>query len=101
MKKYKLRNNTKKKSELQRIYNCKIDPRGNEIYSDKAIFNIEGGSQGGTHWTCFKIKDNKSNYFNSFGGQPDKNLLTQLPKPIKYHNYKIPDINSKLSGSYC
>ena len=27
---------------------------------------------GGTHWTCFIKKDNKSYYFDSFGAQPDK-----------------------------
>ena len=55
---------------------------------------------GGTHWTCFIVKDNKSFYFDSFGGQPDKYLLNQLPKPIIYHKYKIQDINSKLCGPY-
>ena len=56
---------------------------------------------GGSHWVCFIIKDNKSYYFDSFGGQPDKFPLNQLPKPIIYHNYKIQDIISKLCGSYC
>ena len=56
---------------------------------------------GGTHWTYFIIKHNKSFYFDSFGGQPNKILLNQLPKPIIYHNYKIQDINSRLCGSYC
>ena len=56
---------------------------------------------GGTHWTCFYIKDNKSYYFDSFGGNPDKFLLQQLPKPIIYHNFKIQHINSMLCGSYC
>ena len=56
---------------------------------------------GGTHWICFIVKDNKSYYFDSFGGQPDKFLLEQIPKPIKYYNYKIQDINSKLCRSYC
>ena len=56
---------------------------------------------GGSHWTCFYIKDNKSYYFDSIGGQPHIFLLKQLPKPMLYHNYKIPGINSKLCGSYC
>ena len=56
---------------------------------------------GGPHGTCFVVKDNKSYYFESCGGQPDKFLLKKLPKPIIYHNYKIQDINSKLCGSYC
>ena len=43
----------------------------------------------------FIIKDNKSFYFDSFGGSPDKFLLKQLPKPIIYHNFKIQNINSQ------
>ena len=54
---------------------------------------------GGSHWTGLIIKDKKSYYFGSFGGQPDKFLLNQLPKPIIYHNYKIQEINSKLCVS--
>ena len=101
MKKHKLKNNTMNESELQRVYNYPIYPRGSKIYSNKVFVNIDNGSQGGTHWTCFYIKDNKSYYFDSFGGQPDKFLLKRLLKPIIYHNYKIQDINSKLCGSYC
>ena len=58
------------------------------------------GSQGGTHWTAFYIKKNKSSYFDLFAGQSDKVLLNQLPKPIIYHNHKVQDKNSKLYGSY-
>ena len=101
MKKYNLKNKTMNESELQRIYNYPIYPRDFKIYSDKGFLNIDNGSQGGTHWTCFLVKDNKSFYFDSFGGAPDKFLLKKLPKPIIYHNYKIKDINSKLCGSYC
>ena len=56
---------------------------------------------GGTHWVSFLVKNNKSYYFDIFGGQPDKFLLNHLSKLITYHNYKIQDINSKLCGSYC
>ena len=101
MKKYKLKNDTMNESESQRVYNYPIYPRDNKIYSDKGFVIIDNGSQGGGHWTCFAVKDNKSFHFDSFGGQPDKFLLKQLPKPIIYHNYKIPNINSKLCGSYC
>ena len=88
-------------SQLQKIYNYPIYPRDSKIYSNKGFVNIDNGSQGGTHWNCFILKDNKSYYFDSFGGKPDKFLLKQLPKPIIYHNYKIQDIYSKLCGSYC
>ena len=87
--------------QLQKIYNYKIYPRDSKIYSDKGFANIDNGSLGGSHWTCFIVKIKKSFYFESFGGQPDKFLLKQLPKPITYHKYKRQDINSKLCGSYC
>ena len=89
-----------KESQLQKVYDYPIYPRDSKIFSDKEFVNIDNGSMEGTHWTCFIIKDDKSYYFDSFGGQLDKFLLKQLPKPIIYHNYKIQDINSKLCGSY-
>ena len=88
-------------SEQQRIYNFPIYPRDSKIYSDKGFVIIDNGVQGGTHWTAFYVKDNKSYFFDSFGGKPDNFLLKQLPKPIIYHNHEIQDINSKLCGSYC
>ena len=101
MKKYNLKNNTMNQLQLQKVYNYPIYPRDSKIYSDKGFVNIDDGRMGGSHWTCFIVKDNKSYYFDSFGGQPDKFLLKSLPKPIIYHNYKIQDINSRLCGSYC
>ena len=59
IKKYKLKNDTMNESELQKIYNYPIYPRHSKIYSDKGFVNIDDGSQGGTHWTCFIVKDNK------------------------------------------
>ena len=88
-------------SELPRIYNYHIHPRDSKSYSDKGLVNIDDGSQGESHWTCLIVKDNKSYYFDRFGGQPDKFLLNQLTKPIIYHNYKIQDINSRLCDPCC
>ena len=101
MKKYNLKIDTMNESQLQRVYNYTIYPRDSKIYSDRGFVNIDDGFRGGSHWTCFLVKDNKSYYFDSFGGAPDKFLLKQLQKPIIYHNYKIQDINSRLCGSYC
>ena len=101
MKKYNLKDDTMNESELQRVYNYPIYPPDSKIYSDKGFVNIDNGSMGGSHWTCFLVKNNKSFYFDSFGGSPDKFLLNQLPKPVFYHNYKIQHTNSKLCGSYC
>ena len=76
-------------------------PETRKHIQTKDFVNIDSGCMGGSHRTCFIVKDNKSFSFDPFGGQPDKFLLEQLPKPIIYHNYKIQDINSKLCGSYC
>ena len=64
MKKYKLKNDTMNKSDLQKNYNYNICPRDSKIITDKGFVNIDNGSQGGTHWTCFIVKDNKSYYFD-------------------------------------
>ena len=101
MKKYNFKNDTMNESQLQKVYNYPIYARDSKIYSDRGFVNIDNGSQGGSHWTCFIVKDNKSYYFDSFGGAPDIFLLNQLPKPKIYHNYKIQHVNSKLCGSYC
>ena len=100
-KKYKLKNNNLKESDLQRVYDYHIDPRNLDIYSDKGFVNIDNGQMRGTHWCPFYVKNNKSLYFDSFGGNPDKLLPNQLPKQILYHKYNLQDINSKLCGSYC
>ena len=98
--KKKLKNDTMNESQLQRVYNYPIYPRDSRIYSDEGFVNTDDGTMGGSHWTCFKVKDEESFFFDSFGGTPDKFLLNQLPKPIIYHNYKIHDISSQLCGSY-
>ena len=93
MKKNNLKKDTMNESQLQRVYNYPIYPRDSKIYSSKGFINIDDGSMGGSHWTAFYVKNNKSFYIDSFGGQPDKFLLKQSQKPIIYHNYKIQDIN--------
>ena len=95
-KKYNLQNDTRNESQLQKVYNYPIYPRDSKKYSDKVFANIGGYYNGGSHWCAYYVKDNKSYYFDSFGATPDTFLLNQLPKPIRYHNYKIQDINSRL-----
>ena len=92
---YNLKNDTLNESQLQKYSNYPFYPTDSKIYSDKGFVNEDNGSMGGTHWTCFYIKGNKSYYFDSFCVQPDKFLLNQLPKPIIYHNYNKLDIVSQ------
>ena len=84
--KYKVRNDTMNKSHLQKINNCPIYTRDSNFYSERGFVNIDNGNVGGSQWTSFIVRDNKSISYDSFGGQPDKFLLEQLPKPIIYHN---------------
>ena len=101
MKKYNLKNDAMIESELQRNYKYPINPRGSQRISDKEFVNFDDGSMGGSHLVCFIVKDKKSFYYDSFGGQLDKILLKQIPKPIIYHIYETQGIYFKLCGSYC
>ena len=99
MNKYNLRDQTMSDSELQKVYNYKIYPRDSKIITKKGFINIDDGSQRGTPWICVYIKDDKSYYFDAFGGNLDKFIQQQLLKPIIYHNFKIQNINSQLCGT--
>ena len=84
LKKQNMKVSTMNESDLQRVYLYPIIPIGSKIYSDKSFVDIDDGSMGGFHWISFYIKDNKSYHFDSYGRQPYKFLLNQLPKPIIY-----------------
>ena len=86
---------------MKKVYYDAIHPRDSKITTNKRFVNIDNGQMGGNHWTCFSIKDRKSFYFDSFGGQPDKFLPNKLSKLITFLSYKIEDINSRLCGTYC
>ena len=70
----------------KKSYTYPINPRDSKIYSDNGFVNIDNGSMGGPHWTCFIVKDNKSFYSDSFGVSPNNFLFNQLPQPKIYHN---------------
>ena len=80
-----MKNDTLNETDLQRVYNYPVYPRDSKFYSDKGFVSIDNGSQDGSHWSAFTVEHNKSYYFDSFGGAPDKFLLDQLPKPVIYH----------------
>ena len=85
---YKLKHDIITESDSQRFSNYFIYPSDSKMYSDKGLTNKDNGSQCDTHWRCFIMEDGKSNYFDSFGIQPNKFLLIQKPKPIVYHKYE-------------
>ena len=101
LKKYNLKDDTMNNSQIQKVCNYPIYSRDSKIFSDRQFANLDNGVRGGSHGCAYYVKDKKSYYLHSSGGQLDKFLLDQLNKPITYHIYKIKDINSKLCASNC
>ena len=56
---YNLKNDSLNESQLQSVFIYPIYPRDSKIYSDKGFVNIDNGSMGGSHWTCFIIKQHQ------------------------------------------
>ena len=75
LKKYNVKNDTVNESEIQIVYNFPMYRRASMKTADEIFVNVDNGKMDGTHCVCYYIKDNKSFYFHSVGGQPDKNLL--------------------------
>ena len=69
-----LKIDTSNERDLQKLCNYSSYHRDSNFYSDKNVANNNYGSLGGTQWVCFYIKNNKSSYFDSFGGNRDKLL---------------------------
>ena len=69
-----------------------ICPRVSVIQLGKRFVILINGRLGGTHWTFFPVKANKSYYFLSFGVSADKYLLHHLPKPVIFDNFKVQNI---------
>ena len=63
-------------SELKQVYIFFIYLIGSIITTDKRFVSIDNGTMGGFHWACFYLNENKSFYFDSFGGQCDEFLKT-------------------------
>ena len=101
MEKNNLIDDTMNEFQLQKIYIYQLYLRDSKKFSIKEIVNIDDGSQCGTHWRAFDVKNNKSIFFDNLGGQPDKVLLNQLPEPILNLIYKIQDKKPQICGSYC
>ena len=66
--------------DLRKVYSYHVYYRVSKITTDKGCVNTVNGQMGGFNWTCFYIKKNKSFYFDSFGGEPEKSPPNQLPK---------------------
>ena len=52
-----LKNDSMNGSELQKKHINPFYLRDSKIYTDKGFANIDNGDMGGSHWTCFIVKD--------------------------------------------
>ena len=87
VKKHSIKDDTMTESGLQKVYDYSINPECSAFFSDRTFVNFDNGSMGGSHWAAFYVKNSKLFSFDSFRGQLDNFLLSQLPKPIIYHDY--------------
>ena len=55
-----LKNDIMNESELQRVYNYPTYRRVSKKGSNRSFVNIDNGTMGGPHWTCFIVKNIKS-----------------------------------------
>ena len=67
-------------TDLQKVYKYSVYPRDSKIITNKGFLNSDNGSMGGTHWTCFYVKDKNLFYLGISGGLPDRLFVQQLPK---------------------
>ena len=93
-----LKDDTMIENEMKRVHNNSIYPTDFEIKANKRFVKIDNGRMGGTHWTCFYIKDNKPFFTNSFGGAIDKFYLTNYQNQYFIINKKF---KVKLSIMWC
>ena len=87
--------------EFKKLYNYSICPRDSTKTPDKRFVSVDNGSIGGTHGTCFYIKNNKSFYDDWFGRPLDNVLIQQLPKSTTFHKYEFQHIHSISCGVFC
>ena len=62
LKKYNLKVDTMIGSEFYKVYITPIYPRDHKRTTDKKFVNLDKGSMGRSHWTCFSKKDNAEFY---------------------------------------
>ena len=62
MKKYNLGDDTRTGTTFKKIYIFSIYPSNSILNIEKRFLKIDDGNRGGTYWSCFYVKDNKTFY---------------------------------------
>jgi hypothetical protein len=83
------------KNELERFNELKLKKQ--PVY---IICNYQTTSEKGTHWTALYRDEYNSFFFDSYGIQPDLNVISFLEEGV-YSTFKIQPYNSKICGVLC
>ena len=100
MEKSNLEDDTTSENGLKKIYDSSIYPRDSLITKDKRFVNIDNGSMGGSHWTCFHIKI--TDFFTLIHLVDSQTIIfKQLQYPKTFQSFKIEVIISRLYRVHC
>jgi hypothetical protein len=81
------------------------DELPNECLTGHYIINLQSESEGnGTHWLSLTIYNQNAYHFDSFGVQPNQEVIEFCKKghcKLGYNTFQIQNINSELCGWYC
>lgn len=72
--------------------------------NESAIINLDKATGPGTHWVCYKKRDNSVYYFDSYGNLRPPVELTRYfgPNVDVYYNYERKQtINTVICGHLC
>lgn len=80
-------------------------PRGGPQHG-LTIINLDDGSQGGTHWTCYYSDGGSQGvYFDSFGAVPPPEAMRWAKRgrrsPVSYNAWICQDLKSQTCGWFC
>ena len=72
----------------------KLPGKSNDFYS---IINYNNSNQPGSHHVAFISKNNKRYYFDSFGFEPQQEIIKRY-SPLRTSNYQVQAYNTELCG---
>lgn len=66
------------------------------------IVNLDVSTGSGTHWVAYYKKDNRCEYFDSYGNlPPPKEIVKYLGDNISYNYKRYQSYNSVICGHLC
>ncbi len=87
-------------NELKKLKKI-LDKKGNGVARTVYIIcNYQTTNDSGTHWTALYSNQGKNYFFDSYGIQPDSEVLDLLGEGV-HSTFRIQPYGSKMCGSLC